>query len=135
MNDNIAAKLVEQATLAREKAYAKYSNYPVGAALLTRDGKIFTGVNVENAVYPLTVCAERAAVFTAVTEGYTNFEAIAVVTRDGGSPCGSCRQVLAEFGLDMVVIIADTSGKISQTTTVADLLPLSFGPINLKSSS
>ncbi|MBN2045940.1 MAG: cytidine deaminase [Anaerolineales bacterium] len=129
-----AAELVEHATQAREKAYARYSNYPVGAALLTKEGQIFTGVNVENSVYPLTVCAERAALFTAVTEGYRSFEAIAVVTRDAGTPCGSCRQVLAEFGLDIEVIIADTKGEIQQITSVAELLPFSFGPDNLDSS-
>ena len=134
-NRETAVKLVEIAAEARKNAYAVYSNYPVGAALLSREGKIFTGVNIENAVFPLTICAERTALFTAVAQGYRQFEAIAVVTRDGGSPCGSCRQALAEFGLDIEVIIADTSGKIIQITTVAELLPLSFGLKNLESDN
>jgi cytidine deaminase len=133
VNKETAATLVDLASQAREKSYARYSNYAVGAALLTSEGKIFTGVNVENAVYSLTVCAERSAIFTAVGEGYQNFEAIAVVTSDAGTPCGSCRQVLAEFGLDIEVIIADASGKIHQTVTAAELLPYSFGPENLDS--
>jgi cytidine deaminase len=134
VNKETAARLVDLAIDARDKAYARYSDYQVGAALLTKEGKIFTGVNVENAVYSLTVCAERSAIFTAVGEGYKSFEAIAVVTREAGTPCGSCRQVLAEFGLDIEVIIADHSGKIHQTLTAADLLPYSFGPDNLDSS-
>ena len=134
VNKETAARLVEIAAQVSEKAYARYSDYQVGAALLTSEGKIFTGVNVENSVYPVTVCAERSAMFTAVGEGYRSFEAIAVVTRDAGTPCGSCRQVLAEFGQDIEVIIADISGKIHQTTTVAELLPQAFGPGNLESS-
>lgn len=126
--------LIQAAVKVRENVYAPYSKYAVGAALLTKAGEIFTGVNVENAVYSLTICAERSAVFTAVTSGHTDFDAIAVVTRDGGSPCGSCRQVLAEFGLDTTVLICDDSGNLIRETTVDKLLPYSFGPDNLKSS-
>lgn len=115
----------------REKAYSPYSQYKVGAALLTKAGKIFCGVNVENAVYPLVTCAERTAVVKAVSEGERSFQAIAVVTDDGGSPCGSCRQVLAEFGLDILVIVADENGKIIYEKTIEQLLPESFGPSNL----
>ena len=118
--------LVELANKARLHAYAPYSNYRVGAALRTKSGRLFTGVNVENAAYPTSICAERTAVFKAVSEGETDFEIIAVVTDNGGSPCGSCRQVLAEFGLNTVVLIADGGGKVIKETTVGDLLPDAF---------
>ena len=123
--------LIDLANEARRRAYVPYSNYPVGAALRTKSGKVFTGVNVENAAYPTTMCAERTAVFTAVTAGEREFEVIAVATENGGSPCGSCRQVLAEFGLDTIVLIADGEGKLLQETTVKDLLPGAFTPEHL----
>jgi cytidine deaminase len=122
---------VQAASETRQHAYAPYSNYPVGAALLTTSGRIFTGVNVENAVYSATICAERAAVFKAVSEGERDFQAVAVVTNNGGSPCGSCRQVLVEFGLDTVVLIADGEGNLIDETTVAGLLPNAFTPKDL----
>ncbi len=118
--------LIELANEARRRAYAPYSKYNVGAALRTRSGRIFTGVNVENAAYPASMCAERTAVFKAVSEGEHDFEVIAVVTDNGGSPCGSCRQVLAEFGLETVVLIADGSNRLIQQTTVVQLLPEAF---------
>ena len=123
-------ELVGVALAARDQAYAPYSNYPVGAALLTEDGEIFTGCNIENAVYPATCCAERVAIFKAVSEGRRDFLAIAVVTEDGGSPCGVCRQVMREFAPEMAVFIADAEG-IVRETSVAKLLPDSFGPENL----
>ncbi len=124
--------LIEMANAARVHAYARYSNYRVGAALRTKSGRVFTGVNIENAAYPTCICAERVAVFKAVSEGELEFEAIAVVTDNGGSPCGSCRQVLAEFGLDTVVLIADGSGRLVQSTTVGGLLPEAFQPKDLE---
>lgn len=123
--------LIEAAIRVRENAYAPYSHYLVGAAILTRTGKIFTGANVENAVLPLTNCAERTALFQAVSEGEKEFSTVAVVTENGGTPCGACRQVLAEFGLDMRVIIANTAGDITQILTVRDLLPFAFTPADL----
>jgi cytidine deaminase len=120
-------ELVAQAMQARERAYAPYSNYQVGAALLGRSGRVYTGCNVENAVYPLATCAERTAVVKAVSEGEREFVALAVATKNGGAPCGSCRQTLREFGEDIAVIIADDSGAYRETT-VAELLPDSFGP-------
>jgi cytidine deaminase len=99
--------------------------------LRTKTGRLFTGVNVENAAYPTTICAERVAVFKAVSEGEREFEVIAVVTDNGGSPCGSCRQVLAEFGLDTIVLIADGQGKLIKQTTVQELLPEAFTPESL----
>jgi len=124
-------ELVQHAIEARKQAYAPYSRYAVGAALLTKTGKVFPGVNVENAVFPLTNCAERSAVYSAVTQGEKEFEAIAVVTENAGTPCGSCRQVLAEFSLDILVLIANTDGKIACEMTVAELLPGAFTSVDL----
>ena len=131
MNDETRQKLVQQAIGARKWAYVPYSHYAVGAALLTASGRVYDGVNIENAAYPVTVCAERVAVFKAVSEGERQFEAIAVVTSNGGSPCGSCRQVLSEFGLDTLVIIADETGAVHQELTVGQLLPGAFTPSSL----
>lgn len=125
-------ELIQTAIVARRWAYAPYSHYAVGAALLTTSGRIYDGVNVENAAYPTGICAERVAVFKAVSEGEREFQAIAVVTGNGGTPCGSCRQVLAEFGLDTLVIIANEAGQIVQELTVAELLPGAFTPKDLK---
>ena len=123
-------ELVAQAVQARKRAYAAYSGYEVGAALLARSGRVYTGCNVENAVYPLTTCAERVAVVKAVSEGEREFVAIAVVSRNGGAPCGSCRQTLLEFGADIVVLIADATGAYRETT-VTELLPDSFSAADL----
>jgi cytidine deaminase len=123
-------ELVVWATKARERAYAPYSDYAVGAALRGKSGRVYTGCNVENAVYSLTICAERTALFKAVSEGEREFETLAVVTANGGSPCGSCRQVLAEFGQDLRVLIA-VPGKLIDVLTVAELLPRAFGPRDL----
>ncbi len=127
--------LIQAAIEVSKNAYIPYSHYPVGAALQTSTGEVFTGTNTENAAYPLTICAERAAVFSAVSAGHQNFARLAVVSKDGGSPCGSCRQVLAEFGVELVVLICDLSGEIKHKTTVKDLLPFAFGPANLEHSS
>jgi cytidine deaminase len=124
--------LIELANEARRRAYAPYSHYHVGAALRTKSGRIFTGCNVENAAYPTGMCAERVAVFKAVSEGEREFEVIAVATSNGGSPCGGCRQVLAEFGLDTLVLIADGQGHLVQETTVSGLLPGAFTPEHLQ---
>lgn len=123
--------LIDLANTARQRAYAPYSKYPVGAALRTRSGRIFTGVNIENAAYPHTICAERVAIFKAVSEGEKEFEIISVVTDNGGSPCGGCRQVMAEFGLDTIVLMADGSGKLVKETNVKELLPEAFTPDHL----
>jgi len=131
LGDDVRDDLIRQARDARTHAYAPYSNYAVGAALLTRGGRIYTGANVENAAYPLTTCAETAAVVKAVSEGEREFGAMAVVTKNGGSPCGACRQVMAEFGLDTVVLVADESGHLVRSTTVGELLPEAFQPHHL----
>lgn len=123
--------LIDLANAARERAYAPYSKYPVGAALRTRSGRIHTGVNVENAAYPQTMCAERVAIFKAVSEGEKEFDVISVVTNNGGSPCGGCRQVMAEFGLETIVLLADGGGNLVKETTVKELLPEAFTPEKL----
>jgi len=132
LTDELRNSLIQTAVEARKWAYAPYSNYPVGAALLTASGRIYNGINVENAAYPTTICAERVAVFKAVSEGERDFQAIVVVTENGGSPCGSCRQVLAEFGLEITVIIADTAGNLIEELTLSDLLPKAFTPKDLR---
>ncbi len=132
LNDEKRHELIHEANQVRSRAYAPYSNYKVGAALLTKKGQIFTVVNVENAAYPDSICAERAAIFSAVSAGEREFEAIAVATRNGGAPCGSCRQVLSEFGLDIEVLLADENENLLQQSTVSDLLPGAFLGRDLK---
>jgi cytidine deaminase len=124
-------ELIQKALEVRKYAYAPYSNYAVGAALLTESSEIFEGVNVENAVNSAGICAERNAVFQAVAQGHQSFRAIAVATDNGGSPCGPCRQVMSEFGLEIEVYTIDSEGKIILETTVGDLLPEAFGPGHL----
>ncbi|MFO3796398.1 MAG: cytidine deaminase [Anaerolineales bacterium] len=119
-------QLVRQANQVRQNAYAPYSGYAVGAAVLTADGRIFTGVNVENASYPNGVCAERVAIYKAVSEGAREFLAIAVVSENGATPCGFCRQVIAEFGLHTLILIADARENILMEETIASLLPHVF---------
>lgn len=126
-------QLIQSAIDARQKAYAPYSNYAVGAALLTSSGNVYQGVNIENAAYPASICAERSAVFNAVINGERQFSAIAVATLNAGMPCGSCRQVLAEFGLDTLVLISDLEGRLIRETDVASLLPDAFTPDDLVS--
>ena len=127
-------QLMKQAIEARGTAYVPYSKFPVGAALLTADGKVYTGCNIENAGYSLTNCAERTAVFKAVSEGDKNFTALAVSADTAGpvSPCGACRQVLAEFcPPDMPVYLTNLKGDV-QETTISELLPGAFSTEDLK---
>jgi cytidine deaminase len=131
---DVKETLVARAAQARQWAYAPYSGYRVGAAVLAASGKFYDGVNVENAAYPLTICAERSAIFKAVSEGERAFTALAVVTANGGAPCGACRQVLSEFGQDTLVLIADAEGNIVRETSAAELLPQAFGPAFLDSA-
>jgi cytidine deaminase len=131
LTNELRTRLIELAGQARQKAYAPYSNYAVGAALLTSSGKIFTGCNVESAAYPTSMCAERVAIFKAVSEGAQKFIAMAVVTGNAGTPCGACRQVMAEFGLDLIVLVADAQGNLKQESTLSELLPGAFTPGDL----
>lgn len=134
MMDKTWQDLVKAAIEAREYAYAPYSNYKVGAALLTAAGTIYQGCNVENAAYTPTNCAERTAIFKAVSEGVTEYTAIAVVTADGGPPCGVCLQVMREFAPHLTVVIGNLDGEY-QVFKLDDLLPQSFGPENLRRRS
>lgn len=122
--------LLDAACAARAHSYAPYSRYAVGAALLTEDGTLFSGVNVENAVLGLTICAERNAIFQMVAQGHRRIRAVAVCTGNGGSPCGSCRQVMVEFAGDIPIYLTDTAGNVRETTLYA-LLPDHFGPEHL----
>jgi cytidine deaminase len=123
-------QLIALAGEARAASYSPYSHYPVGAAVLTESGEVFTGCNVENASYGLTICAERVAVFKAVSAGHTRLLAVAVVTPTKGAPCGACRQVLTEFGADMTVHMASPDGD-KRSFSLPELLPQSFGPADL----
>ncbi len=121
-------RLIEAAIKARELAYAPYSNFHVGAAVLTEGGNIFTGCNVENASFGATICAERVAVCKAVSEGQRKFRAIAVVYGHEGlaTPCGICRQFIYEFGADILVVSANLAGEY-KVKPIRELLPEGFG--------
>lgn len=121
-------KLIALARVARKHAYAPYSHYAVGAAVLTASGKMYAGCNVENAAYPSGLCAERVAIFKAVSEGERVIRVLAVVTTNLASMCGACRQVLAEFADDdTLVVLAATRGKQRHVYRLPDVLPQRFG--------
>lgn len=123
-------QLIEIALLAKKNAYAPYSRFRVGAAMLTEDGTVFAGCNVENSSYSLTICAERNALFKAVCEGQTKFSAIAIVSDDTNllPPCGACRQVLSEFAPDLAIILTTVQGNV-KVTSLDKLFPM---PADLK---
>lgn len=127
MDQGMKAKLLEQAKTAREQAYVPYSGFKVGAALLTKSGKIYFGCNIENASYGLANCAERTAIFKAISEGEREIEAIAVVadSRVPVPPCGACRQVISEFNPRMLVILGNLKGDVAEYT-IDQLLPGAF---------
>jgi cytidine deaminase len=131
MTDSEVAELVAAASDAQQRAYAPYSNFQVGAAIRSIDGTIYQGVNVENGSFGLTTCAERVAIGTAVAAGSREFEAIAVVSRGGVSPCGACRQVLAEFAPQLLIVMVDSDDPTrTRTATIDRLLPDRFdGPV------
>lgn len=133
MTDPNLEKLIASALQVRQWAYAPYSQYAVGSAVLTDSGCIYDGVNIENAAYPSGICAERVAIFKAVSEGERVFEAIVVATENGGTPCGSCRQVMAEFGQQTRVIMVNAAGEICSDMLVTDLLPGAFTQQDLNS--
>jgi len=128
----IYKKLLKIAEEARLKAYVPYSKFKVGAALLTKEGKIYTGCNIENASFGLTICAERVAIFKAVSEGSTQFEALAVICDSSKPcfPCGACRQIISEFGNETSIIISNLKGKI-KISNINELLPDAFGKEDL----
>lgn len=125
------AKLIEVAVGARAAAYAPYSRFAVGAALLTSTGKIAVGCNVENASFGLTMCAERVAVGAALAMGERDFTVLALSLPGGGSPCGACRQVLWEFSPELRILMADEEGNLVREAFMKDLLPDAFGPKSL----
>lgn len=125
--------LVAAAQAAREQAYAPYSNYKVGAALLAENGKVYHGCNVENASYSMTICAERNAIFQMVADGVQRIEAIAIATDNAGSPCGACRQVMVEFSADIPIYLSDKAGNVTESSLYT-ILPLHFGPEHLPSN-
>ena len=125
MNEKIIKELMQEAEKVRQNSYSPYSKYSVGAALLTKERKIFTGTNVENASYGATICAERAAVLKAVSEGYKDFEAILLYSNSGGVPCGMCLQVLAEFNPE-IIIITTNDLKDYTINKLTDFLPKPF---------
>ena len=123
--------LIQFATVAREQSYSPYSNFAVGAALLCQDGTVYQGCNIENASFGMTNCAERTAIFKAVSEGHRLFQAIAIIadTEAPCAPCGACRQVMVEFNIP-TIILTNLKGH-TQVYTLDELLPLSFGPKDL----
>jgi len=141
MTPETEQQLIALATQARMRAYVPYSHFAVGAAILTTDGQMHVGCNVENASYGLTCCAERNAIFGMIGKSADadarHIATVVVVTagNDPATPCGACRQVIREFGSDATVVIANTEGRITLRTTLQELLPYSFGPEQLESSN
>lgn len=133
--DETIQRLISAAIDVTRNAYVPYSHYPVGAALRADDGTIYSGCNIENASYPVTICAERVALVKAVSEGKRSFDLLAVVTSNGGSPCGMCRQMLYEFAPGLRVILADLDGNVMYDGILSDLLPRGFGPDSLPHDS
>ena len=121
------SELIQAALQTRHNAYAPYSNFQVGAAILTEHGEIFTGCNVENSSFGLTICAERSAVSAMVASGSTNIAKICIASPDAAPPCGACRQVMAEFGNSFEVLLVDADSQlVKQRWKMADLLPGQF---------
>lgn len=126
--------LIGKAIAASRAAYAPYSNFRVGAILVDKEGNLYSGCNVENASYPASICAERTALVKAISEGIRDFEAIIIATKNGGSPCGVCRQMLNEFSPTMRVVCVSFDGQVTIDAPLNDLLPHGFGPSDLDSS-
>jgi len=122
----IPEDLIKKAREAQKRAKAMYSDYAVGAALLTTDNQVILGCNIESKAYPTTICAERVAIFSAISQGYTKFKAIAVVTKDGGMPCGSCRQIIHEYSNGIPIYVSDQNENF-KTFNISSLLPHPFG--------
>ena len=127
--------LIATALGATSHAYIPYSGYPVGVALLSADGRLFTGCNVENASFPAGICGERTALVKAVSEGARHFSTLVVATRDGGSPCGICRQMLSEFGTSLTIVMVTLDGTVKAQMLLSELLPMAFGNDSLHDAS
>ncbi|UCD38105.1 MAG: cytidine deaminase [Fidelibacterota bacterium] len=125
------SELIEQARQAQKRAHAPYSRYPVGAAVLTESGKIFLGCNVESGAFSTTICAERAAIFAAIAAGESQFRALAIISNDGGMPCGSCRQVIHEQCGELPIYIVGANSQLHKEFSTSQLLPY---PFDLKES-
>ena len=122
----IPEELIKKALFAQKRAVAPYSNYTVGVALLTTNNSVILGCNIESKAYPTTLCAERVAIFSAISQGYEDFSAMALITQDGAFPCGSCRQIIYEYAGNIPIYIAkDLDNYVTQT--ISDLLPFPFG--------
>ena len=124
-------KLIDAAKLAQSNAHAPYSKYKVGAAILSEDNTIISGCNVESSSYGLTCCAERIAIFSAIAQGHNQFKALAVITHNGGTPCGACRQVIWDLCGNIPIYISDSDGNVDRTSS-AKLLPDAFDDKKLK---
>jgi cytidine deaminase len=124
--------LIGRAIAASRAAYAPYSKFRVGAILVGKDGTLYSGCNVENAAYPATICGERTALVKAISEGAREFDTIVIATKNGGSPCGTCRQMLNEFAPTMQVICVTFDGEVTINAPLNELLPYGFGPGDLK---
>ena len=122
-----ALDLIKHAIIAQKNSQSQYSNFPVGCALLCDDGSVIYGCNIESAVYPSTLCAERVGIYSALSQGLTNFKAIAIVSNNSAKPCGSCRQIIHEYLGDIPIYISDSKGTNYTTHYIKDLLPHPFG--------
>lgn len=123
--------LLDRAIAAAQHAYIPYSHFAVGAAIRATDGTVYTGCNIENASFPVTICGERTALFKAVSEGRRSFDVVVIVSPVGAAPCGMCRQALNEFAPHLRVVLADLEGHVKMDTRLDILLPGSFGPDDL----
>ncbi|MDC0145012.1 cytidine deaminase [bacterium] len=123
----LAKDLIKHAVDAQNNAQAKYSKFYVGCAILSNDGKVFLGCNIESAAYPSTMCAERVAIYSAIAQGVTNFKAIAIVSRLSAKPCGPCRQIIHEYLGDIPIYVSNGQDKDYETHSIKDLLPYPFG--------
>tara|TARA_B110000263_G_C14931673_1_gene339509 strand:- start:138 stop:512 length:375 start_codon:yes stop_codon:yes gene_type:complete len=119
--------LIKHAIKAQENSQSEYSNFPVGCALLCDNGTVIYGCNIESAVYPSTLCAERVAIYSALSQGFKGFKAIAIVSNNAAKPCGSCRQIIHEYLGNIPIYISDSKGEDYKTHYIKDLLPFPFG--------
>ena len=120
-------ELIKEAVIAQNRAKAKYSNFYVGTSILTKDNQIIYGCNIESAAYPSTMCAERVAIYSAISQNISNFKAIAIVSSQSAKPCGPCRQIIHEYLGDVPIYISDSNGTDYKTHYIKDLLPYPFG--------